>query len=48
MARSDSRLDTWQVLLTISMVIIPLSAHGKSAAPESHPVRVCVHVFARA
>lgn len=32
MARGDSRLGTWQVLLTISMVITPLSAHG-----ESHP-----------
>ncbi len=43
MARADSRLGTWQVLLTISMVITPLSAHGKSTAlPESHPVRVCM------
>lgn len=31
MARADSRLGTWQVLLTISMVILPVSAHGKSA-----------------
>lgn len=41
MARGDSRLGTWQVLLTISLVIAPLPAHGKSIAlPESHPVRV--------
>lgn len=38
MARGDGRLGTWQVLLTISMVIIPLSAHGKA---QSHPVRAC-------
>lgn len=49
MARADGRLGTWQVLLTISIVLIPLSAHGKpTARPESHPVRVCslcVRVF---
>ncbi|KAI4818076.1 hypothetical protein KUCAC02_011441 [Chaenocephalus aceratus] len=36
MARSDSRLDTWQVLLTISMVIIPLSAHGRHSLSRHH------------
>lgn len=42
MARGDSRLGTWQVLLTISMVITPLSAHGKSnARSPTLSVRFC-------
>nr|XP_046274467.1 chondroitin sulfate proteoglycan 5b isoform X3 [Scatophagus argus] len=36
MARRDSRLGTWQVLLTISMVIIPLSAHGRHSLTRRH------------
>ncbi|XP_031709901.1 chondroitin sulfate proteoglycan 5b isoform X4 [Anarrhichthys ocellatus] len=36
MARGDSRLGTWQVLLTISMVIIPLSAHGRHSLVRHH------------
>ncbi|XP_030596169.1 chondroitin sulfate proteoglycan 5b isoform X3 [Archocentrus centrarchus] len=36
MTRSDSRLGTWQVLLTISMVIIPLSAHGRHSTGRHH------------
>ncbi|XP_035537240.1 chondroitin sulfate proteoglycan 5b isoform X2 [Morone saxatilis] len=36
MARGDSRLGTWQVLLTISMVIIPLSAHGRHSLTRRH------------
>ncbi|XP_037119224.1 chondroitin sulfate proteoglycan 5b isoform X1 [Syngnathus acus] len=32
----DSRLWTWQVLLTISMVLIPLSAHGRHAMARRH------------
>lgn len=43
MARGDSRLGTWQVLLTISMVITPLSVHGKSAGV---PPCACVYVCA--
>lgn len=47
MARGDSRLGTWQVLLTISMVITPLSVHGKSAGvPPCACVYVCVRVCA--
>lgn len=52
MARGDSRLGTWQVLLTISMVITPLSAHGESVfTPAALPrvcglVRVCLRVRA--
>lgn len=42
MAR-DSRLGTWQVLLTISLVITPLSAHGKSSAdPTLCVCRLCM------
>ncbi|XP_054914867.1 uncharacterized protein LOC129378572 isoform X2 [Poeciliopsis prolifica] len=38
MARGDSRLGTWQVLLTISMVIIPLCAHnGRHSLARRHP-----------
>lgn len=33
MAPGDSRLLTWQVLLTISMVLAPVSAHGKCTGP---------------
>ncbi|KAM8766673.1 uncharacterized protein AB9X84_005828 isoform 3-T3 [Acanthopagrus schlegelii] len=36
MARGDSRLGTWQVLLTISMVITPLSAHGRHSLTRRH------------
>ncbi|KAM6899202.1 chondroitin sulfate proteoglycan 5b isoform 2-T2 [Xenentodon cancila] len=36
MARGDGRLGTWQVLLTISMVIIPLSAHGRHSVARRH------------
>ncbi|KAE8282087.1 Chondroitin sulfate proteoglycan [Larimichthys crocea] len=36
MARADSRLGTWQVLLTITMVIIPLSAHGRHSLARRH------------
>ncbi|GAA6234581.1 chondroitin sulfate proteoglycan 5-like isoform X1 [Lates japonicus] len=36
MARADSRLGTWQVLLTISLVIIPLSAHGRHSLARRH------------
>ncbi|XP_069551100.1 chondroitin sulfate proteoglycan 5-like isoform X3 [Brachyistius frenatus] len=36
MARGDSRLGTWQVLLTISMVIIPLSTHGRHSLARRH------------
>ncbi|XP_031179064.2 chondroitin sulfate proteoglycan 5b isoform X4 [Sander lucioperca] len=36
MERVDSRLGTWQVLLTISMVIIPLSAHGRHSLARHH------------
>ncbi|XP_070840417.1 chondroitin sulfate proteoglycan 5b isoform X2 [Chaetodon trifascialis] len=36
MARGDSRLGTWQVLLTISMVIIPASAHGRHSLARRH------------
>ncbi|XP_044190672.1 chondroitin sulfate proteoglycan 5-like isoform X2 [Thunnus albacares] len=36
MARGDGRLGTWQVLLTISMVIIPLSAHGRHSLARRH------------
>ncbi|XP_056270998.1 chondroitin sulfate proteoglycan 5b isoform X3 [Pseudoliparis swirei] len=36
MARGDSRLGTWQVLLTISMVITPLSAHGRHSPSRHH------------
>ncbi|XP_063754703.1 chondroitin sulfate proteoglycan 5b isoform X1 [Eleginops maclovinus] len=36
MARSDSRLCTWQVILTISMVIVPLSAHGRHSLSRHH------------
>ncbi|XP_061520781.1 chondroitin sulfate proteoglycan 5b isoform X3 [Phycodurus eques] len=32
----DSRLLTWQVLLTISMVLIPLSAHGRHSMTRRH------------
>ncbi|KAM4724762.1 uncharacterized protein FYW61_013065 isoform 2-T2 [Anableps anableps] len=38
MARGDSRLGTWQVLLTISMFIIPLCAHnGRHSLTRRHP-----------
>uniref|UniRef100_A0A3B5RF32 Chondroitin sulfate proteoglycan 5b n=1 Tax=Xiphophorus maculatus TaxID=8083 RepID=A0A3B5RF32_XIPMA len=38
MARGDSRLETWQVLLTISMFIIPLCAHnGRHSLARRHP-----------
>lgn len=42
MARGSTRLGTWQVLLTISIFIIPLCAHnGKTTGPlETHPARV--------
>ncbi|XP_032390849.1 chondroitin sulfate proteoglycan 5b isoform X8 [Etheostoma spectabile] len=36
MERVDSRLGTWQVLLTISMVIVPLSAHGRHSLARHH------------
>ncbi|KAM7384136.1 hypothetical protein PAMA_011469 [Pampus argenteus] len=36
MARGDGRLGTWQVLLTISMVIIPLSVHGRHSLARRH------------
>ncbi|XP_051928403.1 chondroitin sulfate proteoglycan 5-like [Hippocampus zosterae] len=38
MARSygDSRLWTWQVLLTISVVLIPLSVHGRHSLARRH------------
>ncbi|XP_041823252.1 chondroitin sulfate proteoglycan 5-like isoform X3 [Melanotaenia boesemani] len=36
MACGDSRLGTWQVLLTISMVIIPLAAHGRHSLTRRH------------
>ncbi|KAM4539086.1 chondroitin sulfate proteoglycan 5-like isoform 7-T7 [Odontesthes bonariensis] len=36
MARRDSRLATWQVLLTISMVIIPLYVQGKHSLVKRH------------
>ncbi|XP_077364188.1 chondroitin sulfate proteoglycan 5b isoform X2 [Festucalex cinctus] len=32
----DSRLWTWQVLLAISMVLIPLSAHGRHSMARRH------------
>lgn len=44
MARSDSRLGTWQVLLTISMVLTPVSAHGKSTGV---PPCACVYLNTR-
>ncbi|XP_008420006.1 chondroitin sulfate proteoglycan 5-like isoform X1 [Poecilia reticulata] len=38
MARGDIRLGTWQVLLTISMFIIPLCAHnGRHSLARRHP-----------
>ncbi|XP_036000946.1 chondroitin sulfate proteoglycan 5 isoform X2 [Fundulus heteroclitus] len=38
MGRGDSRLETWQVLLTISMLIIPLFAHnGRHSLARRHP-----------
>ncbi|XP_007547626.1 uncharacterized protein LOC103135020 isoform X2 [Poecilia formosa] len=38
MARGESRLETWQVLLTISMFIIPLCAHnGRHSLARRHP-----------
>ncbi|XP_045915110.1 chondroitin sulfate proteoglycan 5b [Micropterus dolomieu] len=36
MARADGRLGTWQVLLTISVVLIPLSAHGRHSLTRRH------------
>ncbi|XP_047461163.1 chondroitin sulfate proteoglycan 5-like isoform X2 [Mugil cephalus] len=36
MARGDGRLGTWQVLLTISLVIVPLSAHGRHSLVRHH------------
>ncbi|XP_053719273.1 chondroitin sulfate proteoglycan 5-like isoform X1 [Synchiropus splendidus] len=36
MARGYSRLGTWQLLLTISMVIAPLSAHGRHSLTRRH------------
>ncbi|XP_068189385.1 chondroitin sulfate proteoglycan 5b isoform X2 [Antennarius striatus] len=36
MAGGDGRLGTWQALLTISMVIIPLSAHGRHSLVRHH------------
>lgn len=47
MAHGDSRIGTWQVLLTISMVITPLSAHGESVPPYSTPLGVCVCTIVR-
>ncbi|XP_029976157.1 chondroitin sulfate proteoglycan 5b isoform X1 [Salarias fasciatus] len=37
MARGDSRLWTWQVLLTISLVVVPLSAHRRHSQARLHP-----------
>nr|XP_020462632.1 chondroitin sulfate proteoglycan 5-like isoform X2 [Monopterus albus] len=36
MARGDTRLWTWQVILTISMVTIPLCAHGRHSLTRHH------------
>uniref|UniRef100_A0A3P9LN42 Chondroitin sulfate proteoglycan 5b n=1 Tax=Oryzias latipes TaxID=8090 RepID=A0A3P9LN42_ORYLA len=36
MARGDARLWSWQVLLTISMVITSLSAHGRHSLVKRH------------
>ncbi|CAJ1083969.1 chondroitin sulfate proteoglycan 5-like isoform X2 [Xyrichtys novacula] len=36
MARADRRLGTWQVLLTISLVIVPLNAHGRHSLGRHH------------
>lgn len=41
MAPGDGRLMTWQVLLTVSMVLTPAFAHGKRAAPTLY---VCMYV----
>lgn len=53
MAHGDSRPGTWQVLLTISMVITPLTAHGESDPPPHKKralqcVQACARLFARA
>lgn len=40
MAPGDSRLMTWQVLLTISMVLVPVSAHGECTGPT---LRMCMN-----
>uniref|UniRef100_A0A3Q3X5K0 Neural chondroitin sulphate proteoglycan cytoplasmic domain-containing protein n=1 Tax=Mola mola TaxID=94237 RepID=A0A3Q3X5K0_MOLML len=46
MARGDSRLGTWQVLLTISMVITPLSVHGRSVRVSVRPTLcVCIYLY---
>uniref|UniRef100_A0A3Q2E290 Chondroitin sulfate proteoglycan 5b n=1 Tax=Cyprinodon variegatus TaxID=28743 RepID=A0A3Q2E290_CYPVA len=38
MARGDNRMGSWQVLLTISMLIIPLCAHnGRHSMARRHP-----------
>ncbi|XP_055369039.1 chondroitin sulfate proteoglycan 5-like isoform X2 [Betta splendens] len=36
MARGGTRLWTWQVLLTLSVVVIPLSAHGRHSLSRRH------------
>ncbi|KAF3707534.1 Chondroitin sulfate proteoglycan [Channa argus] len=36
MARGDTRLWSWQVLLTITMVVNPLSAHGRHLLGKHH------------
>uniref|UniRef100_A0A1A7W6U5 Chondroitin sulfate proteoglycan 5b n=1 Tax=Iconisemion striatum TaxID=60296 RepID=A0A1A7W6U5_9TELE len=36
MARGGNRLGPWQVLLTISLVIIPLSVHGRHSLSRHH------------
>ncbi|XP_071356740.1 uncharacterized protein [Trachinotus anak] len=36
MALGDSRLGTWQVLLTLSLVVTPLSAHGRHSLARRH------------
>uniref|UniRef100_A0A1A8EBD6 Chondroitin sulfate proteoglycan 5b n=1 Tax=Nothobranchius kadleci TaxID=1051664 RepID=A0A1A8EBD6_NOTKA len=36
MARGGSRLGPWQVLLTISLVIIPFSVHGRHSLSKHH------------
>lgn len=41
MSVGQRRLGAWQVLITISLVIAPLSAHGKTFTPVHSPT-LCV------
>lgn len=46
MAPGDRRCMTWQVLLTVSMLLAPAFAHGKCAAPTlCMCVRACMHLI---